>query len=111
MEIPEEAVCLRVYIGETDRHQHQPLYEALVAKAREMQLAGATVNRGMLGFGASSRIHSAKVLSLSLDLPVVVEFIDSEAKINEFLPFLSEMMNGGLATLEKIRVVHYRPKK
>lgn len=111
MDLPEDAVCLKLYVGETDRHLHQPLYEAIVMKARELQLAGATVTRGVMGFGASSRIHSAKVISLSMDLPFIIEIVDSETKINEFLPVLSEMMNGGLATIEKLRVVHYRPKK
>lgn len=111
MDLPEDAVCLKLYIGETDRYNHQALYQAIVMKAREMQLAGATVIRGTMGFGASSRIHCAKVLNLSMDLPVIVEIVDSETKINEFLPVLNEMMNGGLATIEKLRVVRYRTKK
>src|SRR6266480_4816548 len=108
MEIPHEAVLLRIFIGESDRWHHQPLYEAIVLKARETYLAGATVLRGPMGFGKSSRLHTAKVLQLSMDLPLVIEIVDSEEKINAFLPALDEMMQGGLVTLEKVRVIHYR---
>src|SRR5271166_3151478 len=108
MEIPHEAVLLRIFIGESDRWHHQPLYEAIVLKAREMHLAGATVLRGAMGFGKSSRLHTTKILRLSMDLPLVVEIVDSEEKINGFLPLLDEMMKGGLVTLEKVRVIHYR---
>ncbi len=101
-------MLLRIFIGETDRWQHQPLYEAIVLKARERHLAGATVLRGAMGFGKSSRLHTAKILRLSMDLPLVVEIVDTEEKINAFLPTLDEMMKGGLVTLEKIRVVDYR---
>src|SRR2546422_9139627 len=108
MEIPEDAVLLRVYIGESDRHGHQALYEAIVMRAREMHLAGATVLRGPMGFGKSSRMHTAKILRLSMDLPLVIEIVDSEEKIQSFLPVLDEMITGGLVTLEKARVIDYR---
>ena len=108
MQIPHDAVLLRIFIGESDRWHHQPLYEALVLKAREMHLAGATVLRGPMGYGKSSRLHTAKILRLSMDLPLVIEIVDSEEKINSFLPVLDEMMKGGLVTLEKVRVIDYR---
>jgi PII-like signaling protein len=109
MELPEDALLLRIFIGESDRHGHRPLYEAIVLKAREVHMAGATVLRGPMGYGASSRIHTAKIIQLSMDLPLVVEIVDTEEKINGFLPVLDEMMNGGLVTLEKARVIHYGP--
>ena len=108
MEIPRDAVLLRIFLGESDRWQHQPLYEAIVLKAREMHLAGATVLRGPMGFGKSSRLHTAKILRLSMDLPLVIEIVDTEGKINSFLPVLDEMLQGGLVTLEKVRVIDYR---
>jgi len=108
MEIPTESVLLRIFIGESDRHGHLPLHEAIVLKAREMHLAGATVLRGAMGFGKASRIHTSKILTLSTDLPVVIELVDSEEKINGFLPMLDRMIGGGLVTLEKVRVIHYR---
>jgi uncharacterized protein len=108
MEIPQEAVLLRIFIGESDRWRHQPLYEAIVLKAREMHLAGATVLRGPMGFGKSSRMHTAKILRLSMDLPLIIEIVDSEEKIQTFLPVLDQMMGGGLATLEKVKCLHYR---
>ena len=108
MHLPEEAVLLRIFIGEADRWEHRPLYEAIVIKAREMHLAGATVLRGPMGFGKSSHLHTAKILRLSMDLPLVIEIVDSEEKINAFLPVLEEMMGGGLVTLEKAKVIHYR---
>jgi PII-like signaling protein len=108
MEIPLEAVVLRIFIGESDRHDHHPLYEAIVLKAREAHLAGATVLRGPMGFGKSSRLHTAKIMRLSLDLPMIIEIVDSEEKIRAFLPTLDAMMGGGLVTLEKVEVVHYR---
>ena len=111
MNLPEDALLLRIFIGESDRHRHRPLYEAIVLKAREMNLAGATVLRGPMGYGASSRIHTAKIIQLSMDLPLIVEIVDTEEKIKGFLPFLDEMMNGGLVTLEKARVIHYAPRK
>lgn len=111
MQLPEDALLLRIFIGESDRWQHQPLYEAVVMKARELHLAGATVLRGPMGFGAASRIHTAKILRLSLDLPMVIEIVDSEEKVKSFLPHLDQMMGGGLVTLEKIKVIHYRDGK
>lgn len=108
MEIPHEAVLLRVFIGESDRWEHKPLYEAIVLKAREMHLAGATVLRGPMGFGKASRLHTAKILRLSLDLPMVVEIVDSDEKIQSFLPVLKKMIGGGLLTLEKVKVIDYR---
>jgi len=107
MQIPKDAVLLRIFFGENDRFQHQPLYEAVVLKAREMHLAGATVLRGPMGYGHSSRLHTAKILRLSFDLPMVVEIVDTEAKINEFLPVLDGMMTSGLVTLEKVQVLQY----
>jgi uncharacterized protein len=108
MHLPHEAMLLRIFIGESDRWHHQPLYEALVLKAREMHLAGATVLRGPMGYGKSSRLHTAKILRLSMDLPLIIEIVDSEEKINSFLPVLDQMMGGGLVTLEKVRVINYR---
>ena len=111
MQIPREAVLVRIFIGESDRWQHKPLYEAIVLKAREAHLAGATVLRGAMGFGKSSRLHTAKILRLSMDLPVVIEIVDSEEKIQSFLPALNEMVVGGLVTLEKVKVIEYRGKE
>jgi PII-like signaling protein len=111
MQLPEDAVLLRIYVGESDRWQHQPLYEAIVLKARELHLAGATVLRGPMGFGAASRIHTAKILRLSMDLPIVIEIVDTDDKVQALLPFLDEMMGGGLVTLDKIKVIHYREGK
>src|SRR6478672_3623137 len=108
MNLPNEATLLRIFLGESDRWKHQPLYEAIVLKARELHLAGATVLRGPMGFGRSSRLHTAKILRLSMDLPMVIEIVDSEEKINAFLPALDPMIGGGLVTLEKVRVIHYR---
>ena len=110
MQIPHESVLLRIFIGESDRWQHKPLYEAIVLKARELHLAGATVLRGPMGFGKSSRLHTAKILRLSMDLPMVIEIVDSEEKIQSFLPALNEMVGGGLVTLEKVKVIEYRGK-
>jgi len=107
MRIPRDALLLRIFIGEEERHGRQPLYEAIVLKAREMHLGGATVLRGPLGYGHSSRLHTAKVLRLSEDLPIVIEIVDGEEKINEFLPVLDGMMGSGLITLEKVQVLHY----
>ncbi|PZR75536.1 MAG: hypothetical protein DLM52_07505 [Chthoniobacterales bacterium] len=111
MNLPKDAVLLRVFIGEADRWKHQALYEAIVMKARELHLAGATVLRGPMGFGAASRIHTAKILRLSMDLPLVIEIVDAEEKINTLLPALDEMMGSGLVTLEKVKVIHYRHKE
>src|SRR5207247_7848674 len=95
-------------IGESDRWEHKPLYEAIVLKARELHLAGATVLRGPMGFGKSSRLHTAKILRLSMDLPLVIEIVDSEEKINAFLPVLDSMIGGGLVTLERAKVIRYQ---
>ena len=108
MQIPTEAVLLRIFLGESDRWEHLPLYEAIVLKAREQHLAGATVLRGPMGFGQASRLHTAKILRLSDNLPLVIEIVDSEEKINSFLPELEKMLGGGLVTLEKVKVLHYR---
>ena len=111
MVIPKNAVLLRIFLGEDDKLGRQPLYEAIVLKAREMHLGGATVLRGPMGFGHSSRLHTAKILRLSEDLPVVVEIVDAEDKINGFLPVLDRMMASGLVTLEKVQVLQYGPNK
>jgi PII-like signaling protein len=108
MQIPEQAMLLRIYLGEKDRWHHQALYEAIVLRARELQLAGATVLRGAMGYGASSRMHTAKILDLSMDLPLVIEIVDSEAKITAFLPEVDAMMQGGLVTTERVKVMCYR---
>jgi hypothetical protein len=110
MQIPKQALLLRVFIGENDKFGGSPLYEAIVLKARELHLAGATVLRGPLGFGASSRLHTAKILRLSEDLPLVIEIVDSEDNINGFLPTLDQMMTSGLITLEKVQVLQYGAK-
>ena len=107
MNIPQDAVLLRVFVGEADKHQGSPLYEAIVLKARELHLAGATVLRGPMGYGHSSRLHTSKILRLSEDLPLVIEMVDEEAKINAFLPVLDGMMGSGLVTLEKVKVLRY----
>jgi len=108
MEIPQDAILLRIFIGESDRWEHRPLYEAIVLKARESGLGGATVLRGPMGFGKTSVLHTAKSLQLSMDLPLIIEIVDSEDKINAFLPLLDGMITGGLVTLEKVKVLHYR---
>ena len=108
VELADEALLLRIFLGESNRWKGKPLYEALVQRARKMHMAGATVLRGSLGFGATSRLHTAKVLRLSGDLPIVVELVDSEEKIEAFLEACAEMLEDGLATLERVRVIHYR---
>lgn len=108
MELPQNSLLLRVFLGESDRYHGAPLHEAIVLKAREFHLAGATVLRGAMGFGKSSRLHTAKILRLSVDLPLIIEIVDSEEKINAFLPVLDGMMQGGLVTLEQVRVLRYR---
>ncbi|OWY17128.1 hypothetical protein B6V73_09825 [Thioclava sp. JM3] len=107
MDMPRNAQALRIFIGEDDQNQGRPLYEAIVLKAREMHLAGATVSRGALGYGHSSRLHTTKVLRLSEDLPLVVEIVDSEEKIAAFLPELDRLMTSGLVTIETVRVLQY----
>jgi PII-like signaling protein len=110
MQIPSDAVLLRIFIGENDRFEHQPLYEAIVLKAREMHMGGATVLRGPMGFGHSSRLHTSKLLRLSEDLPFIIEIVDSDEKINQFLPVLDSMMGSGLVTIEQIKVLQYGVK-
>jgi uncharacterized protein len=107
MQIPRDAVLLRIFIGESERSDHKPLYEAIVLKARELQMGGATVLRGPMGFGKSSHLHSAKILRLSEDLPMVIEIVDSQAKIDAFIPVLDKMMGSGLITVEKVQVLQY----
>jgi PII-like signaling protein len=108
MKLSGEAELLRIFVGERDKCGHQPLYEAIVDAARRGGLAGATVLRGALGFGAHSTIHTSKVLRLSEDLPIVIEIVDTPEKIAAFLPKLDEMMYEGMVTLEKVRVITYR---
>ena len=110
MKLPEEGMLLRIFIGESDSYEGKALYEQVVLKAREMNLAGATVTRGIMGFGADSRMHTAKLLRLSEDLPVVIELVDTEENLNKLLPFLDEVVEEGLITLEKVRVIKYRHK-
>jgi uncharacterized protein len=107
MQLAQQALLLRIYIGESDQCRGRPLYEAIVLEARAMHLAGATVLRGPMGYGKSSRLHTAKILRLSEDLPLVIEIVDAEDKINAFLPVLDQMMDGGLVTLEKVQVLQY----
>ncbi|HVY57858.1 MAG TPA: DUF190 domain-containing protein [Xanthobacteraceae bacterium] len=107
MQLPREAVLLRIFVGEDKKSGHRPLYEAIVLKAREMQLAGATVLRGPMGFGHSSHLHTTKILRLSQDLPLVIEIVDTQEKIDAFLPALDAMMSSGLVTLEKVQVLRY----
>lgn len=111
MNIPEEAYLLRLFIGESDRWEGVPLYEAIVRKAKADGLAGATVLRGIMGFGANSRIHTAGILRLSEDLPIVVEIVDAKDKIEQFSREIDAMLGEGLATLEKAQIVHYRHRK
>jgi PII-like signaling protein len=108
MKLQGEGKLLRIAIGETDKHKGKPLYEAIVLKARELNLAGATVFRGIMGFGAASRIHSIKLLRLAEDLPVMIEIVDTEENIEKILPFLDETVKEGLITMEKVRVIKYR---
>jgi PII-like signaling protein len=110
MQIPNQAVSLRIFIGESDHYRGNPLYEAIVLAARERHLAGATVLRGPMGFGKSSRLHTSKILRLSEDLPLLIEIVDSEDNINAFLPILDGMMSSGLVTLEKVQVLQYGTK-
>jgi uncharacterized protein len=108
MKLPDEALLLRIYVGINDKHHGVPLYEAIVKKARELNLAGATVLRGVLGYGASSHIHSAKLLDLAIDLPVVIEIVDTEERLALLMPFIDAHVTEGLVTQEKVRVVGYR---
>ena len=111
MEIPRDAVLLRIFFGEDDKFERKPLYEAIVLKAREMHLAGATVLRGAVGFGHSSHLHTTKILRLSQDLPLVIEIVDVQEKIDAFLPVLDGMMSSGLVTIEKVQVLQYGKAK
>ena len=111
MKLPEQAVMLRIFIGESDSFKGKPLYEQIVLKARELNLAGATVLRGVMGFGANSRLHSAKLLTLSEDLPVIIEIVDTEEKIKELMPFLDETVKEGLVTMENMKIIKYRHGK
>lgn len=108
MTLPEQGSLLRIFIGESDRHGGMPLYEWIVRQARREGLAGATVLRGMEGFGANSKVHTAKILRLSADLPVVVEIVDSMERVNAFLPLIDEAISEGLATVEKVEIRFYR---
>ena len=108
MKPPERGSLLRIFIGETDQYNNKALYEQIVLKARELNLAGATVTRGVMGFGADSRMHNAKLLRLSEDLPVIIEIVDTEENLNKLIPFLDETVQEGLITVEKVRVVKYR---
>lgn len=108
MKLPEEGLLLRIIIGETDQYRGKPVYEQIVLKARELNMAGATVWRGIMGYGGASRIHTAKILRLSEDMPVVIEIADREDRIDQILPFLDEVIKGGIVTLEKVRVLQYR---
>jgi PII-like signaling protein len=108
MKLPEEGALLRVFIGETDSYNGKPLYEQIVLKARELNLAGATVVRGVMGFGADSRMHTAKILRLSEDLPIIIEIVDTEENLQKLQPFLDETVEEGLITLEKVKVTKYR---
>lgn len=107
MHVPTDAMILRIYIGENDKAGKLPLYEAIVLAAREQGLAGATVLRGPVGFGRSSHLHTTKILRLSQDLPIIIEIVDAEEKINAFVPSLEKLMGSGLVTLEKVKVLRY----
>ena len=111
MSLPRDAMLLRIFFGEDDKYQGRPLYEAIVLAARSAKLAGATVLRGPMGFGRSSRLHTTKILRLSQDLPVVVEIVDAQEKIDAFLPVLDGMMSSGLVTIEKVQVLQYGKEK
>ena len=106
--LPEEGLLLRIFIGETDKYEGKPLYEQIILKARELHLAGATATRGIMGFGADSRLHTAKILRLSEDLPIVIEIVDTEAHLDKLMPFLDETVEEGLITMENVQVVKYR---
>jgi len=108
MELPRESALLRIIVGESEKFEGRPAYEAIVMKARELNMAGATVTRGIMGYGKTSRIHSAKVLEMSGDLPMVIEIVDIEDKLDNFIPLLEKMMKGGLITMEKAKVIHYK---
>ncbi len=111
MKIPQDGYLLRVFLGESDKWHGRPLYEAIVMKARELHLAGATVLRGPMGFGAKSRLHTAKILRLSEDLPIIIEIVDAKEKIDTLLPHIDDMVKEGLVTLERVQVIKYRADK
>lgn len=111
MESKDDGQLLRIVVGESDRHDGRPLYEAIVLMARELGLAGATVTRAVMGFGASSHLHTAKILRLSMDLPMVVEIVDRRENIDKLLPFVDQAVKGGLVTIERVSVLHYRGSK
>jgi uncharacterized protein len=108
MKLPAEAELLRIFVGESDKQHGRPVYELIVEEARKRGMAGATVLRGCMGFGKSSRIHTAKILRLSEDLPMVVEIVDTQERIEEFLPYIDEVLSGGLVTRERAHVIFYR---
>lgn len=111
MNLPSEGFLMRIFIGESDVYEGKTLYEQIVLRARELNLAGATVIRAVMGFGAQSRIHTAKVLRLSEDLPIVIELVDTEENLKQLLPFLNETIKEGLVTIEKVRIIKYRHDK
>ncbi|MEQ9617985.1 MAG: DUF190 domain-containing protein [Deltaproteobacteria bacterium] len=104
----DEGMLLRIFIGETDRYKGLALYEQIVRKARELHLAGVTVTRGIMGYGADSEIHTAKILRLSEDMPVIIEIIDTESNLKKILPFLDESIDDGFVTMEKVKIIKYR---
>ncbi|MEO6848474.1 MAG: DUF190 domain-containing protein [Chthoniobacterales bacterium] len=107
MEIPQKAKRLRIYVGESDRADGKPLYEAIVIAAKKAELGGATVFRSPMGFGKTSRLHTEKILQLSSDLPIIIEIVDEEAKLTAFLDIIKPLMKGGLLTMEDVSVLHY----
>ncbi|HKJ30708.1 MAG TPA: DUF190 domain-containing protein [Balneolales bacterium] len=108
MRLPKDGMLLRIYIGESDHYEGKPLYEQIVLKAREMKLAGATVLKGIMGFGAHSHLHTTKILRLSEDMPIIIEIVDTEENLNKLLPYLDKTIQEGLVTLEKMNIVEYR---
>ena len=111
MKLPEQGKLLRIFIGEGDHYKGKPLYEAIVLKARELNLAGATVLKGVMGYGANSRLHTSKVLRMSEDMPLIIEIVDTEEKLESIMPFLEETVREGLITLEAAKVIIYRHKE
>lgn len=111
MKLPEDGMLLRIFIGEMDRRHGKPLYEQIVNEARKLHLAGATVFRGIMGFGAEAHLHTAKVLRLSEDLPVLIELVDTKENLDKLMPFLDENIRDGLVTLEKVKVIKYQNSK
>ena len=108
MKISQDSLLLRIFIGEKDKYLGRPLYESIVMRARELHLAGATVIRGILGFGADSRLHASKLLELSQNLPIIIEIVDSQENIDKILPFIDEHVAEGIVTMEKVNVLRYR---